>query len=265
MGINDNNKNYNQNGKNEVYSPTVYSPYKMSNTMSEIDPGSLNFTYWRNSLKVSISPMKPSNDPNDVSFDHKNAVDIYLSHTKARILYNEICLFQTDPDMYNSSGVPSGEGLITISNGSEFGVDNAPCLVIRKIDGETGKATSSYAYQFKKDYHYAIRNYDETTGNFDKHMESYQGIEIEQFKTLLIEYYTAMTGAFAFSVMEMGKYEKARNDTKLDAIANKLGVQFKEGKNSNKSSNSFFNNNSGSQSSNYSSSSLDDINQQFED
>lgn len=205
MGINDNYKNSNQNGKNEVYSPTVYSPYKMSNTTSEIDPGSLNFTFWQKSLKISISPMKPSSDPSDISFDHKNAVDIYLTHTKARILYNEICLFQSDPDKYNSSGIPSGEGLITISNGSEFGFDNSPCLVIRKINSENGKTTSSYAYQFKKDYHYSIRNFDESTGEFEKHLEEYQSIEIEQFKTLLMEYYTAMSGAMAFSVMEMNK------------------------------------------------------------
>lgn len=247
---------YNNENKKQ-YSPTVYSPYRMSNIQG-FDPSIINFTFWNNNLKISIAPKKQGDE---VSFDHDNAISIYLSHVKARILYEEICKFQADPVKYNSSGIASGQGLITISNGKEFGVD-CPCIVIRKVD-ESGNVVSSYAYQIKNDYYYVIRNYDETNNSFDKVTEDYASIELEQLKTLLMEYYKAMTGAMAYSVIEQSKYDNTRISNKLDQIANKLGVQFNSGKGGyNKSSSSVFNSKPAT---NYTSSTLSEFTQEMDD
>lgn len=251
---------YNQNNEKQQYHPTVYSPYKMTNAESVIDPSSLSFSFWNSTLKITIAPKKQLNN-DEVAFDYDNAVAIYLNHTKARILYDEICKFQMDPEKYNSSGVPSGQGLITISNGSEFGY-NSPCLVIRKID-ESGATTSSYAYQFKTDYYYSIRNYNQSNGAFDKVTADYNNIEIEQLKTLLIEYYTAMCGAMAYSVIDQRKYEDSRVSGKLEQIASKLGVSFGKNNTANKGSySSVFNNR---QATNFTSETLDDIARQMDD
>ena len=56
-----------------------------------------------------------------------------------------------------NGGVPTGkDGLIRFCDGKELGVNNY-CLVINKIN-ESGEVTSSYAYEFKSKYHYAVQN-----------------------------------------------------------------------------------------------------------
>lgn len=253
--------NYNNDNQKKQYNPTVYSSYRMNNAESTVDPTCLTFTYWNNTLKVSICPKKNTGN-DDISFDMDNCISVHLNHTKARILANELKLFLKDPETYNSSGVPVGaSGLITISNGKEYGVSN-PCLTIRKLD-ENGKISSSFAYQFKTDYYFSIRGYSET-GDFHKEFGEYSNLEITQMITLLEEYFRAMTGAIAFTVIDQTKYENTRVNNKLEAIGLKLGVEFgnKSGGGTKKynSSGSYFNNNSGNTSStpSYNAASLDD-------
>lgn len=235
LGDFSNNSNYNNNKKQ--YSPRVYSQYRMSNTESTVDATSLNPSFWNNMLVLSISPKKETSD-GSIAFDHENAAAIYLSHTKARLLYEEICTFQENPDMYSNVGVSSGAGLITLSNGKEYGV-NCPLIIVSKINGESGQIESSYAYQLKEDYHYSVRNFDKDTSEFDKIYHN--NIELEQIKTLLMSYYESMTGAFAYSVIDNMKYDMSRINTKLDSCAEKLGVEYKgKGNYSNKPSGSMF-------------------------
>ena len=217
------------NGNNrQQYQPSVYSPYRFSNIEGAVESSRLSITYWNNYMKVIITPRKnTSND--EVSWDDENALMIYLTHTKARLLAMEIKNFLSDQETYNSAGVPSGEGLITISNGYEFNVAG-PCLVIRKVDGE-GCVTASIMYEFKKDYHYTIRNYEVNDGvsKFDKCTEDYNFIEVEQFMFALMSYAEAMTSAVAYTVIDQMKYENSRMNTKMETLASALGVSFTTG------------------------------------
>lgn len=249
---------YNNNKKKD-YSPTVYSPYSFSNPESTVDPTKLSFTYWNNMLKLSVSPRKQTND-DQVAFDYDNSISVYLTHTKARLLAEEIELFMQDPTAYSNMGVPSGAGLVSISNGKEVGV-NCPCLIIRKID-EQGIVTASIAYQFKQQYHYSIRNYSEKKSDgFDKIFND--DIEILELQQVLVGYYQAMTAATAYSVMEQQKYDMSRINTKLELIGDKLGIEFgKNNKGGGKSSSSFFNSSNGNNNgggAQFSNSSLEDI------
>lgn len=225
---------------------TVYSAYRMNNADSKIDATCITFRFWRQSLCVGIFPRKNTGN-DEISFDMDNGITIYLSHTKARILKHELELFMKDPVSYNAVGVPSGQAAITISNGAEYGKD-CPVLTIRKVT-ETGEVVSSFAYEFKKDYHFSIRNYDGKT--YDQAYDDYQNLEIEQFITVLDEYCKAATMATAFTVMEQNKYNRTRLDNKIDAIASSLGVETARsgGSGQRKYNNTFFNNNSNSNSS----------------
>ena len=259
---------YNNNqGGNRSTTPeiTVYSNYRMNNAESKIDPTCMTFRYWKSNLCIGIFPRKNTGN-DEISFDMDNGITIYLSHTKARILKNEIEMFLKDPVTYNSVGVPSGQAAISISNGSEYGKDN-PVITIRKVS-ETGEVLASFAYEFKTNFHYSIRNYDGK--NFDSVYEDYKNIEIEQLITVLDEYIKASTNAIAFTVMDQRKYSFARLDSKIEAIANSLGVDIAKSGSSNRrySGTSFFNNNSGSDNSNsnysagsvsYGSASIDDL------
>lgn len=220
---------------------SMYSNYRMNNAESKIDPTCITFRYWKTNLCIGIFPRKNTGN-DEIAFDMDNGITIYLSHTKARMLKHEIELFLQDPIKYNSVGVPSGSAAITISNGSEYGKDN-PVITIRKV-AENGEVTASFAYEFKRDYHYSIRNYDGKS--FDQIYDDYQNIEIEQLVTLLDEYCKAVTNAVAFTVMDQRKFSFSRMENKIESIANSLGVETPiSGGNGNGSYNSsYFNNRS---------------------
>ena len=217
---NDNNK--------QKYQPTVYSPYRFSNIEGKVENTRLTINYWNNYAKLVITPRKETGN-DEVVFDDENSLAIYLTHTKTRMFAAEIAMFLKDPIGFNSCGVPSGEGLITISNGKEFDIDN-PCLVLRKVN-EAGAVTASIMYEFKTDYHYTIRNYQVVDGesSFDKCTADYKNLEIEQLMYAMISYSEAMTGAIAYTVIDQMKYDNSRTNTKLEAIASALGVSFQNG------------------------------------
>lgn len=248
-------QNNNDKGK---YNPTVYSPYRLSNPESTVDPTALGAKYWNGMLTLTISPRKNTTD-GSIAYDSDNAVSIYLTHTKARILHDELLKFVEDPNQFNNVGVPSGTGLISICNGKEFGI-TTPCLVIKKLNAENGSVESSFAYEFKQDFHYSIRNFDESKSEFDKIY--YNTLEIEQLATLLKTYYEAMSGAVAYTVVDNMKYDVSRMTTKITAIGEKLGVEFGGGNGykNNKSSSSIFNN---KEPRNFSSGTLADIENQM--
>ena len=224
MALNDNFNTYNNNSQAGKPSVNVTSAYRWYNDESTIDPTRLTAKMWGNSLQLELAPKKNDGGNGEFAeFDDKNTVKIFLNHTKARMLYNEILNFLNDPEKYNSSGVTSGTGLITISNGKEFGT-NKTCLIIRRLDPESGMVTSSFAYEFRTNYHYSIRNYNERSNAFEKEFASYDSLELDQLLTLLQSYYEAMTNTIAFSVLNAMNYDNKTN-YKLDGICEALGVQ----------------------------------------
>lgn len=230
--------NYDNNKEKQYNSPTLYSNYKLSNTEG-VDPSAINYTFWNGLLKISIAPMK-SNTNGEVQFDHENNIEIYLTHIKAKLFAEEIALFKQNPVAYNNVGVNTAKGLISISNGKEFGI-TTPVLVIRKIDTQ-GKIESSFAYQFKADYHFSVRNYDQDTGAFDKIYNN--NIELDMLEAILLDYYRSMNGAMAYSVMEYGRFKDNKMTNTLNSMAEKLGVEtgFKSNKFSGQKPQSIFDN-----------------------
>lgn len=226
----ENNKKDYDNKKN----PTVYSRFSLANSESTIDPSKLGASFWNGLLKLSISPSKPGTQ----EYDHDNAGAVHLSHFKAKLFADEIALFLQNPETYANQGVPSGAGLVSITNGKELTGKLNPCLVIRKIS-EDGKIESTYVYEFKNNYHYAIRNYDDKDNSFDKIYNN--NLELQLLHTLLTEYYTSVNGAMAYSVIDYGRFDNSRVNTKLDSIAEKLGVEYggKSGGNKRSSSSVF--------------------------
>lgn len=245
-GYNSNKKssNYDNNGK---YQPTVYSPYKMSN-VGGIDPSVMMFDFWRHFLRISIAPCLNaeeavrSNYAVRPQYDFKKSCSIYLNINNARIFYNEVRKYMENPDEYINAGVPSGSGIITISNGSEFGT-NGTCITIRLV-GDDGKVSSSYVYQMKQDYFYSVRNYNADTGEFNKVTDDYNTMELEQLCDILKTYIESMTFATAYTVVDAMKFETSRTNTKIDTIASKLGISFGNKKTSSGGS-SYFNKNNG--------------------
>lgn len=230
------------NNKKEQYTPVYYSEYGTGNPEG-VDPSALSYTFYSRMLKLSISPLKMNNG-DKIAYDHDNAAVAWLTHTKARMLYDQIQRVLAGE--INNGGVSTGkEGLVRFCDGKELGTNNY-CLIINKIN-ESGEVTSSYAYEFKMKYHYAIDNYNPKDSSHKKHY--YDLIEINQLLDLLKSYYESMTGATAYSVMDGMRFSTNASSTKLDLVMSKLGVEYKNGMSSRSSmggGKSFFDNGSSS-------------------
>lgn len=231
------------NNKKEQYMPVYYSQYNTGNPEG-VDPSSLSYSFYNRMLKLSISPVKMNNG-DKISYDHENAATVWLTHTKARLLHDAI-LKVLNGDISNG-GVPTGpEGLVRFSDGKELGINNY-CLIINKVN-ESGEVTSSYAYEFKTKYHYFVENFNP---NDSSHKKTYvNNLEIQQLLDVLESYYVAMTGAVAYSVMDANRFSTNTNNTKIDLIMSKMGIDYKPGTTSRSSgsSSSYFDSNRGSSS-----------------
>lgn len=209
------------NNKRKMRVPEIYSQYNTSNENS-IDPSALSYSFWNGSLKISIAPIL-KNPTEKQKWDYKNASTVFLTHRYAYILYQGI--LKVLKGEVSSAGTKSGaEGLIIFSDGKEVGADNY-CLIIRKIDQNTGQINSTYIYEFRKGYHYGIDNFDSTTSNFDKVF--YDDIELKELLHILEDYSRAASKAYASFVVDELKYNDNRINTKLGLMAEKLGVEFK--------------------------------------
>lgn len=263
MSLGNQNSYRNEDNNKKNYDPTVYSPIQFKNPTG-VDPSSLSFSYWRNLLKISISPKQESKPGATYdTYDYKNNISIHINHMKARILAMEIDAFLQDPDKLNNIGINSGaNGFLTISNGKEFGI-NSPVLVIRKMD-EDGAILSSYAYQFNApEYHYAIRNFEESSLKFDRINKP--NIELIIMRDLLQSYYESTTYAMAYTVIDASKYENSRTNTKIDLLLDNAGVK---SNNRGGGGRSFFQRSSDTDSRNTparNQSSLDDLSSELED
>jgi hypothetical protein len=259
--------NQNKGGKG-ISHPTVYTPYVWVNGQSNVDKTKLSPSFSMGMLKLAILPKIVDNTVEYDKFakDEKEAgVAIYLTHTKALLLLKDAKEFIDNPSMASSVGVDSGtgenQGIIQFSNGVEFGTNNI-CLVIRRLTvDESGKPaiTSSFAYEFKTESHYTIRNFDANTLDFDR--VYHEGLEIEQFFILLDQYIKAQTNAVAHTIREQLNYQDNRINTKLDMLHEHFGLEAPKnnnrgGGNNNNKPSIFGDKNSGR---NFNTSSLDDI------
>ena len=250
-----NNKDY-----NKPYDPMTLTPYRFNNGESSVDKTCITFSLWKQNLRIGIYPRK--NNTEEVTFDMDNGINVYLNHTRARILCEEFKNFLRNPELYSGSGVPSAQGIITISNGAEFGTTN-PVIVIRKLD-EIGNVISSYAYECKSDFYFSVRGYNGGK-EFSKEYDSFKYMEVQCMITMLEEYYKAMTYTIAHTFLDANRYNHDRLQTRLNSICDKMGIEVKNSGNSNRGSSyssttKFFNNASpkGSEDS-YTPATLDDI------
>lgn len=234
--------NNGDNSKRKYYEPEVESCYKTSNT-DGIDPSALSYRFTLGMLVISISPMLPSAKPDDAKlWDHDNKVSIWLTHYKATMLLKEIEYVQAHPDTVNNGGVDTRSGgLISFSTGKELGA-SGPCLIIRKIDQETGEPVSTYAYQFKTDYYRSIRNYNPSAPNESEKI-NYPNIEVEEFKELLRTYISSIGGAQSYADMYYQRFDTNRMNTKVRLIMDKLGIENPEYSKKSSGNRSYFSNN----------------------
>ena len=200
------------------FSPTVFG-LTFVNKYSKLDKTMLQFSMWKTTIKITIYPVIESSDSysdDQVKFDKKNGLSIYLTATKAHLFAQLLREFKNDPEKISGKGVPSGQSLITIEFNPSS--ENTPCIAIRKINPDSGSIEQSYSYELSDDLSMIIEDYDPSTGTFNKNYEMFRGHDLDMIILQLEQYAAAMTNSMAFSVTEnlYPHFEK---------IASKLGVE----------------------------------------
>lgn len=242
------------NNKKEDFRPNTYSPIKFSNLDSEVEKSNLSFTFWKGLLKISIAPLKPSND-GSILPDYKKESSIYLSPSLAYMAYNQIQKFISGNYDNNCVRTKTSDGILKISKGEDYGTENA-ILTIEQAKSKED-IVLGHIYEFKQKEYYGIDNFSEEGFKFDKHY--YENLEIDFLMIMLKSFYESSTYAIAHSVVDNNRFNNKYNSNKLNSIAEAVGVEYKSGyKKSNNKPSAFDDNSS------YNNTSYDDIENQFE-
>lgn len=209
--------NYNNNDKK--ITNTTYSPISLANGDGEISKSRLTVSYFNQLLKLTIG-LRVNGDSNDsfAKFNTENPAVVYVSWSNAKILYNLIEEMEHD-DSINNVCIELKGGLLKVSKGNEFG-SSTPCISITSAD-KNGNITETI-YQTKAGYYKGAKNYNADTSEYESVF--YDGMELEQFKNVLFQYYNASTYAIAASVMEAGMYKRNSLNERINAIGKKVGA-----------------------------------------
>lgn len=226
---------YNSNNKNNGPMSLVYTPITFSNPESTVFPSKLNVNYYNRVLKLGIATKnQPKANDSYTTYDNDNQIYVYITHTKAKMLHDLIVDKLLVDDTVHNVCVELRGGLLTVSDGSEFGV-NSPCIIISAAD-ENGNVTQGI-YETKSQYHKGAYNYNKDDNTFDT--QYFDNLELDTFITLLDEYFKASTYAVAATVMEASMYKNAGLYNITKAIADKVGASANEGGNKNYNSKSW--------------------------
>lgn len=256
--------NNNQNGNNK-YEPSYYPRLGWKNDGDRLR---LSPTYWKGSLKLSITEVKGMGDTSRA----EDLAYIHLSPVKAMTIANYVRKCIDEPESTQAMGVNTGvsdtQGLFVIAR-EETG---RPYIIIAKIDKE-GNYVQSQRFNFNHDYHYGLMIEDLNNLSFSK--EYRNDIELEQLYELLVDFARSANGAMAASVWDISRYDALKT---INQIADKIGARPSKGNGNGGSANdSFFNGNgntsnsnsgslsSGSKSGGYTSGSINDLDNEFDD
>ena len=241
------NSNNNGSGNGKLFENTYYSRLRQ-----KTDNLSLAFSFRSGLLILEISEKKEG-------FKYDPLINIFLSPTKAKLMAEEIQKFKKyylEETIIpgKAFGVNAGMNDKVSYIGIHANEERDIFVTIGKIDGE-GNITESQTTNLNRDYHFALEWEDITKMKVAK---SYNDIlELDQIYELCYDFGRHMSGAIAYSVADLTRFDNARILRKMDPIYDKLGIERNFGNGgSSRGSNSFLDN-SGRVQSNHTS--IDDL------
>ena len=226
-----------QNFENNYFSRAKFNNYEAKRMIS--------FCFWKGYLKIVMNEIIESYS----GVEYKERTYIHLSPNKAYLLKEQLEKFLYLPKEESKiqcvgvdTGINSLKNFIAI--GYTENKDDLS-LTIGKLDTTSGNITEKYSYTFNQNYHYGIQWSDLDKMKFDSVYND--RLELENLLIILDEYVKSMTGAMAYSVLDLGRFDYTRLNNKTDAIIQHLGIDYKSSKQqfsgNSGTSNSYFNKN----------------------
>ena len=219
----------------EYYENTYYSRVRFRNS----DNITLGFSFWKGLLKISLSQVKTGSN------EYEEIACIHLSPMKAKLLKADLEYLKTlGHDDTRLFGVDTGStdtrNIIAFGNDITSTKDGIKrYLVIGKVD-PNGTLLNPVRFDFNFDYNITIEWFDLEKMDCGKRFDN--NLEIDMIITTLEQFTNAMTGAVAYSVMDMGRFDYSRITTKIESIMTALNIDTGRN-NGGDQSNSYFNRN----------------------
>lgn len=253
IGGNYNANNNDNGGKNKIFENTYYSRLRVKNDDAKL---ALGYSYRSGLLIMEISEIKQG-------FQYEALETIYISPTKALLLSKEIKKFKTylaenNIEENKAFGVTTGMGEKVSYIGFHADKSGKIYITIGKIDG-SGNITNSATIPLNNEYHYAIEWNNIEAMDLEK--VYYDNTELDQIELMLTDFARAMSGAFAYSVADLSRFDVAGIKAKMDPIYDKLGIEKRSYGNRSYGENNFLTNAKSSSNS----TTFDDIEASFED
>ena len=221
-------------GKKRNVENTYYSRLRFKNEESN---KALSISFRSGLLILEISEMQSG-------FKYEPIIAVHLSPVKASILSTEIVKYKEykskkNADPKTAFGVNAGIGEKTTYIGFHVTSNGEDAITIGQIDS-AGTIIKSEDYIFRSDFHYGLEWSDITAMKTTKVM--YNNLELDQVASVITDFARSMSGAIAYSVLDLGRYDQARILGKMDPIYEKLGIERLRDRSSYGGSNSFLDN-----------------------
>lgn len=212
--------NYNANGgdgKKTMYENTYYSRIRVKNDNAKL---ALGFSFRSGLLIAEISEIKQG-------FQYEAIESVYISPTKALILSKEIKKFRqylADGKIEENKafGITTGMGEKVSYLGLHANKDKNIFITLGKIDG-SGNITNAATIPLNNEYHYGIEWNNIESMDLEK--VYYDSTELDQFENLIVDFSRSMSGAYAYSVADLTRYDLGAIKSKMDPIYDKLGIE----------------------------------------
>jgi hypothetical protein len=212
--------NYNGNDNNsnrKLYESTYYSRLRVKNDDAKL---ALSYSYRSGLLIVEASEIKQG-------FQYEVLESVFISPTKALLFSKEIDKFKeylngSKIDPKKAFGITTGMGEKVSYIGFSADKDKHIFITLGKIDG-SGNITNSVTVPFNTEYHYSVEWDNIETMDISK--VYHEDIELIQFQNMVTDFARSMSGAMAYSVMDLGRFEIAGIKGKMDPIYDKLGIE----------------------------------------
>jgi len=240
----------------KLYEQTYYSRIRFKN---ETDSNSLSICYNAGLLKIGIDQVLDG-------FKYDNKITISLSPTKCRMLVKQ--LEALDEYVATSKKIDPA-----VAFGVNAGMKEKITFIAFHVNPETkgiiltigtfdnvGKIIDRFDFNFHSNYNYALTWKDLDSNTLDK--TYYDNTEYETIKSIVSDFARFMTGAAAYSVADLTRYDSARILNKMNPIYDALHIERYNGGNRSFQQNSFLSNSSGVSSSGKS---IDQITEDFMD
>ena len=203
MALGDNTNNKKQNYEDTFYSRTKFTNYEEKKMLS--------FSFWKGFLKIAINDIKESGS----GIEYNELSVIHLSPIKAHILKEQLLYFKSLEDTATTNksfGVDTGIGetknFIAIGNTATSNEDDIQrTLFIGKVD-INGNLLDGNDFNFNHQYHFGIEW--DNLQTMECNTRYNDNTELDIFIIILDQYVSAMTGATAYSVMDMGRFNNSR-------------------------------------------------------